>query len=450
MRQSSNLDSCNNPSGSPLWHEDWLWRKTVERQTTENNDEQTEKIEAAMKNSTLVSLLSLVATLTVVAHAGKRAAETAGSSTSAKTAVIATSQQGDRPAEQVNKNIQALKGLPNSQLLTVMHFMRTSLGVRCDYCHIAENGKYWMDDKPAKQVARRMIEMVAEINKTNFAGKTVVTCNTCHRGQTKPVGVPAIGQGDFVNTTREEPGTRPDPLPTVDQILDRYHQAIGGRDAAQKITTRVIKLSWLRPKLVNGGTPNASMIARGETWPMEIYQKAPNKYLAVITSPNGIIYQGYNGKTGWVRSPQGQREMNGAELARVIRSADLLGDFKLKEQYSQLSVTGREKIDGRDAYVVEALGAQASLPAPGHRIDRLFFDAQNGLFLRRTILTPTALGLDPEQTDFKDYSGVDGVKLPFTIAVSYLDDSHLGTTRKYIEAKQNIPIDDAKFDPPPK
>ena len=63
----------------------------------------------------------------------------------------ANAQQEDKPAEQVNKNIQVLEGLPNSQLLPVMHLMRTSLGVRCDYCHVAENGKYWMDDKPAKQ-----------------------------------------------------------------------------------------------------------------------------------------------------------------------------------------------------------------------------------------------------------------------------------------------------------
>src|SRR5262245_61767410 len=59
----------------------------------------------------------------------------------------AAAQQEDKPVEQVNKNILVLKGMPSSQLLPVMHFMRTSLGVRCDYCHVAENDKYWMDDK---------------------------------------------------------------------------------------------------------------------------------------------------------------------------------------------------------------------------------------------------------------------------------------------------------------
>jgi hypothetical protein len=406
-----------------------------------------------MKSSRLVLVLSVVGVAAVAAHARRPAN---GNAVIADAA--ATSQQDDKPAEQANKNIQVLKGLPNSQLITVMHFMRTSLGVRCDYCHVAENGKYWMDDKPPKQVARRMIEMTSEINKANFGGQQVVTCNTCHRGQTKPVSVPAIGQGVFANTTREESGTKqPDPLPSVDQVLDKYFQALGGKAAAQKITSRVIKLSWLRPKLVNGGTPNAAMITRGDTWAMEIYQKAPNKYLAVITSPNGIIQQGFNGTSGWVRSPQGQREMNSAELARFARQADLLGDFSLKDQYSQMTVTRREKIDDREVYVLEALpkqtsGAPASTtgPAPARRSEKLFFDTQSGLLLRRTVLTPTALGLDPEQTDFKDYTEVDGVRLPFTIVISYLDDSHLGTTRKYIDVKQNMPIDDSKFEAPGK
>lgn len=391
-----------------------------------------------MNSSKLVLVLSLAAVAADAVYAGR---PVNGSNRSTP------NPQDERPAEQANKNIRVLKGLPNSQLLTVMHFMRTSLGVRCDYCHVAENGKYWIDDKPPKQVARRMIEMVYEINKTNFGGSTVVTCNTCHRGQIKPVAVPAIGQGAFANTTREDPGSKaPDPLPAADEVLARYHQAIGGLAAAQKITSKVIKVSWLRPKLINGGTPNAVMIARGETWAMEIYQKVPNKYLAVISSPNGMIYQGFNGATGWVKTARGVRQMNSAELANVARRADLLENFKLKEQYSLMSVTGRGRIDDRDVYIVEA---QPSLPAPG-RTEKLFFDTQSGLLLRRTVLTQTALGLDPEQTDYKDYTAVDGVKLPFTTVVSYLDDSHLGSTRKYIEVKHNVPIDDAKFEPPKK
>ena len=38
-------------------------------------------------------------------------------------------QQTDKTVDQTRKNIQVLKGLPDSQLFTVMNFIRSSLGV---------------------------------------------------------------------------------------------------------------------------------------------------------------------------------------------------------------------------------------------------------------------------------------------------------------------------------
>ena len=351
-------------------------------------------------------------------------------------------QDADKPVEQVNKNIQVLKGLPASQLLPVMHQMRAALGVRCDYCHIAENGKYWMDDKPAKQTARRMLRMVFEVNQNHFGGQPVVTCNSCHRGSTVPVAMPGLNQGAFANTTRAEPSALPpDPLPTVDAILDKYVQALGGRAAIENVKSRQMQVTMLRPKLVNGGTPNAAMIARAETWTAEIYQKAPDKYLSMMTTPNGVISQGFNGAVGWVNTSAGQRMMSNAALAQVKRMADLQQDLKLKERYPKMTVVGKEKVADREAWIIEALTDEG-------RRERFFFDAQNGLLLRRVALTRTALGDDPEQTDYEDYRLVDGVKLPFKITVSYLDDNHYGTARVISAVKQNMAIEDAKFDPP--
>jgi hypothetical protein len=348
----------------------------------------------------------------------------------------------EKPVEQTKKNIQVLQGLPESQLMPVMHFMRASLGVRCDHCHIAENGKYWMDDKPAKQVARQHIRMTSELNRSNFGGRTVVTCNTCHQGHIKPISIPSVEQGVFANPTRADRGAKPpDPLPGADQVIDQYYQAMGGRAALDRIKTRQTRLTLLRPKLVNSGTPDAAMITRGETWSMEVYQKAPDKYLAVVTTPDGVIHQGLNGETGWVKTPDGQRAITGEELARVKRQADLSRDFKLKEQYSKMDVAGKETLRGHEAYVIEALNQDK-------KREQLFFDAQSGLLLRRIVLTETALGLDPEVTDYEDYRDVDGVKIPFTVRVSYLDDNHLGTTRTLEEVRQNVPIDDARFNPP--
>jgi hypothetical protein len=352
----------------------------------------------------------------------------------------AQNPQEDKPAEQTFKNIKVMRTMPSSQLLPVMQFMRASLGVRCDYCHIAENDKYWMDDKPAKLIARQMIQMVFDLNNEKFAGNMVVTCNSCHQGRVRPVAIPPIGQGAFENTTREEPGP-PDPLPTVDQVLDRYIQALGGTAAIEKIETMIAKGSVLAPKLVGGGTVNAHMIARGNILPIEIYRKAPDKYLSVITSPDGVILRGYNGSVGWIKTKDGQRDMNSAELARIKPQADFYQNIKLKGQFSRMTVIGREKIGDREATVVEALNKD-------NKIERLFFDRQSGLLVRRTVFTRLPLGLDPEQTDFEDYRDVGGSKLPFIIRVSFLDDSHLGTTRQFSEIKHNLSLTDEKFNMP--
>ena len=85
--------------------------------------------------------------------------------------------------EQKYKNIQMLKGLPSDRLMSVMFAFKASLGVDCTYCHIKD--QFEKDDKPPKQVARKMITLVRDTN-AKLGGAARVTCFTCHRGQTRP------------------------------------------------------------------------------------------------------------------------------------------------------------------------------------------------------------------------------------------------------------------------
>jgi photosynthetic reaction center cytochrome c subunit len=111
--------------------------------------------------------------------------------------------QGEKTVDQSRENIRVLKGLPESQLFPLMNFVATSLGVQCNFCHV-QQGKdpktgfdivIWEgDDKPEKQTARRMMQMVPSIkanDKVDFR-ENAVTCYTCHRGQTQPVGLPPM------------------------------------------------------------------------------------------------------------------------------------------------------------------------------------------------------------------------------------------------------------------
>ena len=218
-----------------------------------------------------------------------------------------------------------------------------------------------------------------------------------------------------------------EPLPTVDQVLDKYVQAMGGRAAIEKVKSRVMK---------------GSQINAMATIPIETYQAAPDKVVSILTTPRqGVMMSGYNGHVGWVKNQRGQRELSGAQLAQMKRGADFYGDLKLKEIYPGLEVVDREKVGEKVAYVL------ASQSSP-NRIEKLYFDTQTGLLLRIQTITQTLLAPIPEQMDFEDYRDVDGVMLPFTIRQSSVDPRD-GWTRKYTEIKQNVPVEDARFNPPP-
>ena len=95
---------------------------------------------------------------------------------------LPTSSKDER-AEHKFKNIQVLKGLPADRITKIMFAFKASLGVECTYCHIKD--EFDKDDKPQKQMARKMIGIVRDANdKLGVAGR--VTCFTCHRGQERP------------------------------------------------------------------------------------------------------------------------------------------------------------------------------------------------------------------------------------------------------------------------
>jgi len=115
------------------------------------------------------------------------ASETASSSTGETTELPSLdplpASSKEKRVEQEKKNIQVLKGLPADRLTPIMFAFKSALGVDCTYCHIKD--QWDKDDKPAKQIARKMIGMTRDANaKLGSAGR--VTCFTCHRGQPRP------------------------------------------------------------------------------------------------------------------------------------------------------------------------------------------------------------------------------------------------------------------------
>jgi hypothetical protein len=324
-----------------------------------------------------------------------------------------------KTTEEVYKNIQVFKGLPASQLESTMAFISGSLGVKCNYCHTNPFDK---DDKATKQTARRMMRMVFDLNKVNFGSETAVTCFTCHRGNPRPVAVPAVGWNLWDPSA---PAPKDSPLPTVDQILDRYVEALGGASTMRKVTSRVVKGSRIG--------------ADGVLVPEEVFQKAPNRILTVTSYPQVVFRSGFNGTAAWGHSSRdGARELPVEVAADLKSESEFYREMKIKELYSKLNVVGKEAIGNAEAYVIEAT------PSSG-RAERMYFDVSTGLLLRRYSVSGTFLGKLPLQIDFEDYREVDGVKQPFLIHWSF---PGRVWGRKITEIKQNVDLNDSQFEPP--
>src|SRR5438552_12598439 len=146
---------------------------------------------------------------------------------------------GPKVAEEEFKNIQALKGIPADQVIPSMQFIAASLGVECEFCHVAHANE--KDDKKPKVTARKMIAMMMAINKDNFEGHREVTCYSCHRGSTDPVGTPIISGEEPKPESGQRKGSGEEKavFPAADQLLEKYLAAVGGAEALQKITSRV-------------------------------------------------------------------------------------------------------------------------------------------------------------------------------------------------------------------
>jgi zinc protease len=217
-------------------------------------------------------------------------------------------------------------------------------------------------------------------------------------------------------------------LPTADQVLDHYVQAIGGRAAWLKLKSRVSKGTIEIPAMNN------------LTGTVEIHEKAPNSMLAVINLGGAAFEQGFDGTIAWSDNPQnGLRELSGGELDDARREANFYHALDLRKNYTKLTVTGIERVNEHDSYVLEATRAEG---AP----DKMYFDTQTGLMVRSVNQRYTPDGATEFQADVDDYTEVDGVKLPFTVRQTGASATFI---IRFTEVHHNLRLADAQFAKPP-
>ena len=213
-------------------------------------------------------------------------------------------------------------------------------------------------------------------------------------------------------------------LPTVEQLLEKYIRAIGGREAHRNFKTRIATGEW-------------DNVTRGVRFPIEIYSKAPDKRVEILDASEnrGFTGRGYDGTNGWSMNmtETGLRPLEGAELAMIARESDFYRALKLDQLYKRLTVTAKENIDGREVYVVDAI------PETGNP-ENLYFEVASGLLFRRDVV----YGKTPVHHYFEDYKDIDGIKLPLTLR----SEGPIKLVTRLKEIKHNVAIDDVKFKSP--
>jgi photosynthetic reaction center cytochrome c subunit len=338
-------------------------------------------------------------------------------------------------AEEVFKNIQVLRGIPVDQFMGTMGFFSAALGMNCTDCHVDESGGSWAkyaDDNDLKRTARRMVQMVAGINKGNFAGRQVVTCNTCHRGSTKPNVMPSLNLL-YGSPPPDEPG---DPFeaapgqPPADQVFDTYLKALGGADRLAKITS-----------LVATGTYKAFDDA--DSNPMDIYARAPGQRATVVHTLNGDSTTVIDGRAAWIAAPEAEKpvpllEITGQDLDGVKLEALLAFPSRIKELATKWRVGPPAVIDEREALTVQGT-------TTGGATVTLCFDAESGLLVRLVRFSESPVGRLVTRVDYQNYRDVAGVKMPFQWTVSWLSGRSIFELR---EVQPNVAIDAARFAKP--
>jgi hypothetical protein len=211
------------------------------------------------------------------------------------------------------------------------------------------------------------------------------------RTRATQTGIVAVGLlltvGGSVAAQSSPPG---DSLPTLNEILDRYVTAVGGREAFERLDTRT---------MMGREIEDRSDLGEPQKKAIQAVAAFPDRWL-ITFSDSLAERQGCDGQVVWARTgdaPARTRDESGRNKMSFL--LDPRGPIRLEEYFPGMQVVGRETRYGHDVYVVH------SDLDPTH--NALSFDVQSGLLVQ--------IGWFWTLEDYRDFQGV---KVPTQVAES--------------------------------
>jgi photosynthetic reaction center cytochrome c subunit len=338
----------------------------------------------------------------------------------------AASPKRPQTSDEAFKNVQLLKGIPVDEFMGAMGLFSAATSMCCLECHSPD----WAADTPRKITTRKMIQMVNTINQTNFSGRKVVSCWTCHRQSDRPQVTPTLDvvYGEPIYWAPDDLFQQAPGAPAPDKVFEKYIQAVGGADRLAKLTSFV-------------GKGSATLFGGGFKSAVELYVKAPNQRALIIHQELGNKTMAFDGHNGWLASavtPVPVMDLTGGELDGARLDAELSIPSRVKQALTQWRAALPREIAGRTVNVLQGTGT-------GGLTATLYFDVESGLLTRVVRYANSAMGRVPTQIDFDDYREVAGVKLPFKWAFAWVSGRDVV---ELSDVQPNVAIDAAKFAKP--
>jgi len=374
----------------------------------------------------------------------------------AQPAAASTQGPGQQAAEgplapEVYKNIQVLTDVPADQIEVTMQYVAAATGLECGNCHVRDEATgawaYDSDDIRTKQTARRMMRLVYGINAGDYGVRA--QCATCHAGHERPPGLPLASMATpeeiaAMMARQAEPGAaqgarggapgggpqrggrggRGTPPPAPADVVGKYVAAIGG-DAA---------LTGLQSLAMTGTVTDRF----NRSMPFTIEEKAPGRFRETMGADGATTVRGFDGTTGWMENDGMVTDLTGFALQQAARIAGPPADATIADRAESMRAGRPSRLDDRPVNML----LDPSTPGIS---ERLYFDAESGLLLRRTISTGTVLGNLVEQIDYDDYRAVGDLMLPHTITHTTWN---AVDTFRVSDIQVNAPLADSVFSAP--
>jgi outer membrane lipoprotein-sorting protein len=220
---------------------------------------------------------------------------------------------------------------------------------------------------------------------------------------------------------------------TADEIVAKVLTARGGLEKAKAVQAeRITGTIYFNPELYG---------------PFLAEFKRPGKMHNEVSIQNKTVVRSFNGKdAGWVINPfvgkNTPEPMSAQDVKDAVNEADFDGPFvDAKVKGNTIELTGTEKVEGRDAYVLKVTHKDG-------QVSSYSFDTKTFLLAKWSGVDTVNGEEVTRETHFHDYRDVGGLKFAFEL-VSNTPGADV-TQRIVVEKIELDPqIDDGHFGKPP-